>query len=670
MAIELDKSIISQFDSAASREWIETNGLGGWASSTVSGANTRNYHGIFVSAIKPPVERMVMLNKLEEIITSGGKKYELSCNQFPGKIVCDGLQYLNKFTRDIFPVFQYKLDNIEITKTIAAMYQEDTVVITYEVTSAEAEFELDLKPLISFRDYHSLSHANDSINRNVKFGNGTLEVNPYSGIPAMYIYIDKSTFRFDPSWFNNFEYREEQSRGLRFSEDLFCYGNFSLKLKAGSKVGIVISTLPDADKDAFKRIQQEKERRENLLSKIPVKDMLSRTLILAADQFLVKRGEDLKTIIAGYHWFADWGRDTMISLPGICLINERYDDAKKILKAFAQSIDHGMLPNRFSDRGEAPEYNTADATLWFFIAIKKYLDYSGDEQFVLNELLPALKSIIEYHDVGTRYNIGVKEDGLIYQGQVGMQLTWMDAKIGDWVVTPRIGKAVEINALWYNALLIMSEFSQKAKNEHDSIMFRERAEKVKNSFLEVFLNKEKGYLYDCIKGDYKDPSFRPNQIFAMSLPYSLLDRDLSASILKMIEEKLLTPFGLRSLAPEDPKYAGHYRGDQLSRDGAYHQGTVWSWLLGPYITAKIRLEGEEGRRSVMKLLNKFQVHLYEAGVGTVSEIFDGEAPHAPKGCIAQAWGVAEILRAYFEDLYSLDNSRVRSRVEMKGILNE
>ncbi|HXA01269.1 MAG TPA: amylo-alpha-1,6-glucosidase, partial [Cytophagaceae bacterium] len=543
MAIELDKAVISQFDSAASREWIETNGLGGWASSSVSGANTRNYHGVFVSAIDPPVGRMVMLNKLEEIISVGEEKYELSCNQFPGKVCCEGLQYLNKFTRDIFPVFQYKIENIEITKTIAAMYQEDTVVITYEVTSADTEFELDLKPLISFRDYHSLSHANDGINRNIKFGNDTLEVNPYPGLPTMYIYIDKSTFRFDPAWFHNFEYREEQARGLRFSEDLFCHGNFTVKLKAGSKVGIVISTLQNADKDAFKRVQQEKERRENLLTKIPVKDMLSRTLILAADQFLVKRGEDLKTIIAGYHWFADWGRDTMISLPGICLINERYDDAKKILKAFAQSIDHGMLPNRFSDRGEAPEYNTADATLWFFVAIKKYLDYSGDEEFVLNELLPVLKSIIEYHDAGTRYNIKVQEDGLIYQGQIGMQLTWMDAKIGDWVVTPRIGKAVEINALWYNALLIMSEFSQKAKQEHDSTTYRERAEKVKSSFMEIFLNKEKGYLYDCIKGDYKDASFRPNQIFAMSLPYSLLDRELSASILKMIEEKLLTPYG-------------------------------------------------------------------------------------------------------------------------------
>jgi predicted glycogen debranching enzyme len=670
MAIELDKSIISQFDSAASREWIETNGLGGWSSGTVAGANTRNYHGVFVSAINPPVERMVMLNKLEEIIITGDHKYELSSNQFPGKVCCDGLQYLNRFVRDIFPVFQYKIGDIEITKTIAAMYEEDTVVITYEVTSADQEFELDLKPLISFRDYHSLSKANDSINRKIKFGNGTLEVQPYSSVPPMYIHIDKATFGFDPAWFHNFEYREEHARGLRFSEDLFCYGNFSIKLKAGSKLGIVISTLPDADKDAFKRIQQEKERREALLTKIPVKDMLSRTLILAADQFLVKRGENLKTIIAGYHWFADWGRDTMIALPGICLINERYEDAKKILKAFAQSIDHGMLPNRFSDRGEAPEYNTADATLWFFVAIKKYLDYSGDEEFVLNELLPVLKNIVEYHDRGTRYNIGVKEDGLVYQGQDGMQLTWMDAKIGDWVVTPRIGKAVEINALWYNAMLIMSELSQKAKHEHDSALYRERAEKVKVSFMETFHYKEKGYLYDCVNGDFKDASFRPNQIFAMSLPYSLIDRELSTSILKMVEEKLLTPYGLRSLAPDDPKYIGHYRGDQLSRDGAYHQGAVWSWLLGPYITAKIRLEGEEGRKSVMKLLNKFQVHLSEAGVGTVSEIFDGDAPHTPKGCIAQAWGVSEILRAYFEDLYSLENSRVRSRVETKGILNE
>jgi predicted glycogen debranching enzyme len=671
MSIELLKPRISDFQISSSQEWLETNGLGGWASGTVSGANTRNYHGLFVSAIKPPVERAVLLSKMEENIVVGNERFELSSNQFPNKIAADGLQYLTKFAKDIFPVFQFNVGNIEIKKTIAAIYQEDIVVVTYEVTKADAEFSMELKPFIAFRDYHCLSKANDHINRVAEFGNGTLHLKPYQEFPPLFITVNDSIFKYCPAWFHNFEYKQEQERGLCFSEDLFSYGNFTVKLKEGSKVGIVISTLENTPKDAFKMMERERSRRESLIEDLPVKDNLSRTLSMAADQFLVKRGKDLRTIIAGYHWFGDWGRDTMISLPGICLVNGRYEEAAKILKAFSLCIDQGMIPNRFPDQGEHPEYNTSDATLWYFVAIKKYLDYTDDESFVLNELLPGLYNIIEWHDKGTRYNIRIEEDGLLYGGEHGSQLTWMDAKVGDWVVTPRIGKVVEINALWYNALLIMSELTRRERKIKESHVFQQRAEKVKEAFLNTFLFKEKGYLYDYVNGHEKDVSFRPNQIFAMSLPYPLLDNELASSILKMIEEKLLTPYGLRSLAPDDPKYIGYYRGDQLSRDGAYHQGTVWSWLLGPYITAKVRLEGEEGKQAVMKLLTKFETHFYEAGIGTVSEIFDAEAPFVPKGCIAQAWGVAEVLRAYAEDLHPEQMSKVITKrnkertVEMK-----
>jgi predicted glycogen debranching enzyme len=658
MPIELSKPQISDFQISSSMEWLETNGLGGWASSTISGANTRNYHGLFVSAIHPPVERAVLLSKMEENLVFKDAHYELSTNQFPGKIAAEGLQYLTKFTKEIFPVFQFNVGGIEIKKTIAAIYQEDTVVVTYEVTKADIEFAMELKPFVAFRDYHSLSKANGHINKIAEFGNGLLHLKPYPEYPSLFIYINDSVFKYNPVWCHDFEYKQEQERGLRFSEDLFSYGNFKLMLKEGSKVGIIISTSENCRKDAFKILEKERLRREFLIADLPVKDHLSKVLSLAADQFLVKRGQDLRTIIAGYHWFGDWGRDTMISLPGICLVNGRYEDAAKILKTFSLCIDQGMIPNRFPDQGEVPEYNTSDATLWYFVAIKKYLDYTDDEAFVINDLLPGLYEIIQWHDKGTRYNIRIEEDGLLYGGEHGSQLTWMDAKVGDWVVTPRIGKAVEINALWYNALCIMSDLTRRERKIKESHVFKQRAEKVKEVFLSTFLYKDKGYLYDYVNGDEKDTSFRPNQIFAMSLPYPLLDNDLALSILKMIEDKLLTPYGLRSLSQDDPKYIGNYRGDQLSRDGGYHQGTVWSWLLGPYITSKVRLEGEEGKKSAIKLLAKFETHFYEAGIGTVSEIFDAEPPFIPRGCIAQAWGVAEVLRAYAEDLHPEQMSKI------------
>ena len=648
MEITFNKDITQHFDKASTKEWLETNGLGGWASSTISGANTRSYHGLFVVATKPPVGRMVMLSKLDEIIVSDEKRYELGANQFPGTIRDAGLQYFTKFTKGLFPVFQYNIGEIEIEKTIAAIHGEDTVVVTYEIKKATSEFTLELKPLVAARDYHSLTKANNFINNEAIFGTGLLQLNTYETLPPIYIYAKESSFKYKPDWYTHFEYKEEQARGLEFSEDLLCYGNFIIKLSKGSKLSIVISTNGNRS-DGFDLIEKERKRREALFDNLPVQNNFTKTLALAADQFVVKRNE-LKTIIAGYHWFSDWGRDTMISLPGICLVNKKFDDAKKILRAFSQSMNQGLIPNRFPDYGEEPEYNTVDATLWFFVAIKKYLDYTGDKDFVLNELLPCLQSSIEWHEKGTHYDIHVEEDGLLFAGEYGVQLTWMDAKIGNWVVTPRMGKPVEINALWYNALMIMAEFSALKNETANKDAYTQKADKVKKAFRETFVIPEKGYLYDYINIYEKNDDIRPNQVFALSLPYEILDKATSLSVLKIIEEHLLTPFGLRSLTPEHYKYEGYYGGNQWSRDGAYHQGTVWSWLLGPYITAKIRLEGDAGRTVIERLLNSFQTHFSDAGIGTVSEIFDGDQPYYPKGCIAQAWGVAEILRAYVEDV--------------------
>jgi predicted glycogen debranching enzyme len=650
MEITFNKEVTHHFAKASTKEWLETNGLGGWASSTICGTNTRNYHGMFVLATRPPVGRLVILSKLEEVVVIDGTRHEIQANQFPSTVRDSGLKNHTRFTKGLFPSFLYNVGEVEFEKTIAAIHGKNIVVVIYEVKKAPAPFTLELKPFVAGRDYHSLGKANDSINREVLFGEDILTLQPYHDTPPVCIQVKGASFRYHPDWFLNFEYKEEQARGLGFSEDLFSHGNFELSLKAGDKLGIVISTPEHKHEDAFALLEEERKRRESLFDKLDIQNNFTKTLALAADQFLVKRGEDLKTIIAGYHWFSDWGRDTMIALPGICLINKKYDDAKKILRAFSLYINQGIIPNRFPDSGETPEYNTVDATLWYFVAIKKYLDYTGDKDFVLNELYPHLKEIVAWHEKGTHYDIHTEPDGLLFAGEYGVQLTWMDAKIGNWVVTPRMGKAVEINALWYNALRILAELAQLKGQQTDHTELTQKAEVVKKSFADTFVIKEKGYLYDYINVYEKNEDIRPNQIFALSLPYELLDRATSLNVLRTVEEHLLTPYGLRSLSPEHYRYEGTYSGNQWSRDGAYHQGTVWAWLLGPYITAKVRLEGESGKAVVERLLNNFAHHLSDAGLGTASEIFDGDAPHYPKGCIAQAWSVAELLRAYFEDL--------------------
>jgi predicted glycogen debranching enzyme len=650
MSIVFEKPLIQNFDEAVRREWLETNGLGGWASSTIAGAHTRRYHGLLVAATRPPVGRLVLLSKLEEALGSNGQRFELSCNRYPGAVHPHGFEYLISFEKDLFPIFGYEAGGVKLRKTIAAINGENTTLLLYEVLQAPANFSFELRPFIAYRDYHSLTHENGAIRREAQFSNGVFRAQPYDGVPELFVMIPGASFEAQPDWYRNFEYSVEQYRGLEAREDLFTHGVFRVNLKAGDRLGVIISTNNPAGRDAFKLFAMEKRRREKVLESPSHKDEFSKILTLAADQFVVKRGEDLKTLIAGYHWFSDWGRDTMISLPGICLVTGRYDDAKKILRAFAQSASQGMLPNRFPDAGEQPEYNTVDATLWFFVAIYKYLQATNDEAFVRDELLPILRDVITWHDRGTRYRIHVDTDGLLYAGEPGVQLTWMDAKVGDWVVTPRQGKAVEINALWCNALMIFAELSKRFGNAAEAKQFLQRAAQVKERFVEVFWNEKAGCLYDYVDGEYKDAALRPNQIFALSLPFSLLEGDKAEKVLKIVEEKLHTPVGLRSLAADDPNYRPRYGGDQFSRDGAYHQGTVWSWLLGPMITAIVRVEGEAGKKRAKELLERIMPHFSDAGIGTISEIFDAEPPHSPRGCMAQAWGVAEVLRAYIEEV--------------------
>jgi predicted glycogen debranching enzyme len=638
--------------------------LGGYASSTVSGAHSRKYHGLLVAAMHPPVERCVVLSKLEETLLIKDKYYNLSANQYPGAIYPQGYQYLRSFERDLFPEFVFEAGGVQLKKTIAAVHGENTTLIIYEVLEAKEKFKMELLPLCSYRDFHGNSHENDSIFKGYLFNDGIFQTKNYHESSELFISVPGSVFEHTQTWYQRFEYSIEQERGLDFQEDLFNHGKFYVELKKGARLGVIISTEEPVGRDGLELLKEEEDRRLALLKNYEDRTEL-RQLILAADQFIVKRGDNLKTIIAGYHWFSDWGRDTMIAMPGLCLTTQRFDDAKKIIQAFASSVSEGMLPNRFPDYGEAPEYNTVDATLWFFNAIYKYYQSTKDKELV-QSMLPVLKDIIEWHDKGTRFNIHVDIDELIYAGEDGVQLTWMDAKVDGWVVTPRRGKAVEINALWYNALCVMEALTREFGNTVEARGYKERSMKVNKKFIEVFWNEAQGGLYDFVDGDVKNDDVRPNQIYAVSLSFPVVTGEKAKSILGLVTMKLLTPRGLRSLSSSHNDYKSTYGGDRWQRDGCYHQGTVWSFLIGAYVDALINVKGKTAKAEAASWLTSFFEHLNEAGVGTVSEIFDAEPPHYPRGCMAQAWGVGEVLRVITEhDLFPV--GKVKAKVKAPSV---
>ena len=679
--IQYSKETLSNLEAAVTREWLETNGLGGFASSTVIGLNTRRYHGLLIAATKPPVGRTCMLSKLEETLVLNGRRFDLSANQYPGIVHPQGYQYQTGFRLDPFPVFTYEVEGIEIEKSVFMMHGQNSTVIQYRfrVPSPESQEKhaqndyspqpstlnpqpfvhlsspilFEVRPLIAFRDYHSLSHENGSLNPHVQTEQGQASVAPYESLPALHFAHDADVLDTAGDWYRSFEYLEERARGFDFTEDLF--SPFALKFDPGSRAlgNIIASTAPHAIDEAASYREAEINRRQAVqaATPAPLPGELAGALVAAADQYIVARG-DGKTVIAGYHWFSDWGRDTMIALPGLTLVTGQANVARSILLAFARHVDRGMIPNRFPDAGEAPEYNTVDATLWFFEAIRALLKYTNDYEFVRVNLYDVLVSIIDWHMRGTRYSIHVDVDGLLASGEAGVQLTWMDAKVGDWVVTPRHGKAVEIQALWYNALSVIEHLAGEFRDEARRKLYEEMAAQARHSFAPLFWNEEAGCLYDVVSEDGRDPSIRPNQVFAVSLPFTMLSDERAKRVMEVVERDLLTPYGLRSLAPSDPQYRATYEGDALSRDGAYHQGTVWAWLMGPFITAYVKVHGRAAwaRERAALWLAPFREHLNEAGLGQVSEIFDGDAPHRPRGCIAQAWSVAELLRAASEEV--------------------
>jgi predicted glycogen debranching enzyme len=662
--IQFGQGVCSNLEVALTREWLETNGLGGFASSTIVGLNTRRYHGLLTAALKPPVGRFVLLSKLEETLIIDGQRFELSVNQYPGAVHPQGYQYLKHFRLDPFPVFTYEVGGVEIEKSVFMIHGENSTVIQYEIRSTSNTTNdeprvtnhafLELRPLIAFRDFHSTTHENNGLNPAVGKEAGIATVAPYEGLPALHVAHDADEFEATGFWYRHFEYAVEHERGLDWTEDLFSPFALRFDLSHRTRIAVIASTERRDVHRADEYRQAEIDRRQAVLAASPSEDDFIRAWVAAADQFIVAR-EDHKTVIAGYHWFSDWGRDTMIALPGLTLITGRGDEAKSILLAFARYVDHGMLPNRFPDAGESPEYNTVDATLWFFEAVRALLHYTNDYEFVRANLHDVLTDIIDWHVRGTRYGIRVDENGLLASSDSTVQLTWMDVKIGDRVITPRCGNAVEIQALWYNALRVMEHLARAFGDAAGQTRYASMAARAKRSFNKLFWNQEGGCLYDVVHGAERDASIRPNQIFAISLPQTMLSNEKAKRIIEVVQRELLTPVGLRSLAPSDPDYRGRYEGDGPHRDMAYHEGTVWAWLMGPFITAYIKAHRgtKKSRQQAAQWLAGFRDHLSEAGLGQMSEIFDGDPPHHPRGCIAQAWSVAEVLRAAVEDVYEI-----------------
>jgi len=646
--IRFDETVCRDLAVAARREWLETNGLGGFASSTIIGMNTRRYHGLLVAATRPPVGRVVMLSKLEETLVIEGRRYELGVNSYPGVMHPRGDQYVKEFRRDPFPVFVYGVEGVEIEKSVFMVQGANTTVIQYSLraAAAPAACRLELRPLIAFRDYHATAHENGALDGRLEVTPEWVKLAPYHDQTPLYLAPSGAEVRQTGEWYRNFEYEVESERGLDHLEDLFqpCVLTFDLN---SSVTAAVVASAGQAETRAANELRSaEIARREGIHAASPVKEPFVERLVEAADQFIVRRGEQ-STVIAGYHWFSDWGRDTMIALPGLALATGRYDDARSILLAFAAHADRGMLPNRFPDAGETPEYNTVDATFWFFEAVRALAAATRDYEFVRDKLYGVLADIIAWHERGTRYGIRMDGDGLVTAGEAGVQLTWMDAKVGGWVVTPREGKAVEIQALWYNALRVMENLALRFGRGGDSDHYRAMAARARASFEPLFWNDGAGCLYDVVNGDARDASIRPNQIFAVSLFHKLLPVEKAKAVVATVERELLTPYGLRTLAHGDPHYRGRFEGGPLSRDSAYHQGTVWPWLMGPFISAYLEVHGgtREARQQAGEWIAVFDRYMQNEGVGQIPEVFDGDAPQRAGGCMAQAWSVGEILRA-------------------------
>ncbi len=675
MNLQFGREVCSNLKIAESREWLVTNGIGGYASGTIAGVLTRRYHGLLVGALKPPVARTLLLTKLDEIVRYNGQFYDLFTNRWAdGTVEPQGYLNIESFHLEgTTPVWNFAFADGLLEKCIWMQQGANTTYIRYSYKRGSKPLTLSLKALVNHRDYHGKTEGRSlfSINRLRKQG---LEIKAFPEAANLYLFATQEdqtsnfSWEINNTWYRDFALAVEKYRGLDEVEDHLHAATVKITLQPGDSITFVASTESNPQLDSKVSLQEKNNRESKLINLWYFSNFLStkphtrqpnhwiEQLVLAADQFIVDRpltdNPEGKTIIAGYPWFTDWGRDTMIALPGLTISTGRYEIAKTILRTFAKYLDRGMLPNVFPDAGLTPEYNTVDATLWYFEAILTYYAATKDREF-LAELFPLLAEIIDWHIKGTRYNIRMDDDGLLYAGEAGVQLTWMDAKVGDWVVTQRIGKPVEVNALWYNALVCMAYFAQILGES--GTKYQELSAKTRSHF-DRFWYEYGGYCYDVIDTpEGNDTSFRPNQIFAVSLPSINLSEDWDKCpsplhktqqkmIVDKVGQKLLTSYGLRSLDSDNPDYVGIYGGNQLKRDGSYHQGTTWGWLIGHFIQAHLRIYNNP--ELAHSFLSPMANHLQDGCIGSISEIFDGDVPFTSRGCFAQAWSVAEVLRGW------------------------
>jgi predicted glycogen debranching enzyme len=635
------------FAADESLEWLEADGLGGFASGTVAGLRTRRYHALLLTATTPPTGRMVLVNGFDAWVETPNGQYPISSQRYaPDAIYPDGARHIESFAADPWPLWRFRLtDGTAVEQEIFVPAGTPAVALAWRLIEPHPGVRLHLRPFLSGRDYHALHHENPAFRHPPERDGQRLVWRPYQGVPGI-LSIANATYSADPSWYRNFFYREESARGLDAVEDLASPGTLTWDLSAGEAAWVLT-----AEGQSGFAVEQNREAPATVNAwrdSERARRCRPTRLHRAADAYIAQRQRG-KTIIAGYPWFTDWGRDTFIALRGLCLAGGRVDDARAILVAWADSVSQGMLPNRFPDHGEDPEFNSVDASLWYVIAVHELLGAGGADgnaslpKAEADALRTAVEAILAGYTGGTRYGIACDDDGLLRAGEQGVQLTWMDAKLGDWVVTPRIGKPVEIQALWLNALWIGSQSSERWAD----LLARGRA-----AFADRFWNQARGCLFDVVDCNHRagtmDATLRPNQIFAVGgLPLALLEGERARQVVDVVERQLWTPLGLRSLGPAEPGYTPRYQGDGHARDGSYHQGTVWPWLLAAFVDAWVRVRGatpEVKREARQRFLAPLLAHLDQAGLGHVSEIADGDTPHTPRGCPFQAWSVGEALR--------------------------
>jgi predicted glycogen debranching enzyme len=673
--ISLDQKGLTSFDEAVQKEWIITNGLGGYASSTALGINTRKYHGLLVAALYPPGDRRVVLSKLDEEVIIGGNTYPFGASEFQNGIFPLGYGFIKEFSVSPFPKYVYSVQSVEVQKTVFMPHEMNAVVVLYKVSNRNgSNIKLGVFPLVNWRHFHSVTNRwKTSVDPIQKYDDREVSIRFSSPQSVLLLNATGGKYRPSEKWFEKMFYREEARRGESSMDDCYQVGCFETGVAANSVESFAVVGVAGKSEDGTRNLmdkipvtlydlgalfEKEAKRYENLLVGFfeahgtTLEEDWLKWLVLATDTFMVRGADaDYRSVIAGYHWFEAWGRDAFVSLPGLTLVTGRFGDARKVVLTFRKYLKNGLIPNFLPDQAGPAAYNTVDAGLWYVNAVLQYLKYTGDFIFVRDQLWESLKAIVDCFAKGTDFGIHVDTDGLLCHGA---RLTWMDATVDGQPVTPRAGKAVEVQALWYNTLrtveLLANRFVEKSEVEK----YGQMADKTRRSFVEKFWDAERNCLFDVVGEDGKDGSLRPNQVFAVGLDFTMLDDLKNERIVDVVHSEFLTPFGLRTLAKGDPRYVGVYVGDRRSRDGAYHNGTVWPWLTGPFTTAFLKVKGnsEFRREFAMKyfLSPLFGRVASATGLGVLGEIFDGDSPHAPRGCVTQAWSIAEPLRAYVEDI--------------------